>query len=181
MLRQIYFSFRYLGSPPWNTGVPPPEVVQFADNHPPALALDLGCGTGATSVFLAERGWTVTGVDFVPLAIWKARRRSRYLIRRPVFRVGKVPDLKGISGPFDLIVDVGCFHGLPGGDRTRYCDRVQTLLKSGGHILLYAFTHKTRSGVAVEEVRQLFSGRFEERQIQIDADGSAAWYTYQRR
>lgn len=181
MLRQIYFGVRYLGSPPWDTGVPPPEVVQFADDHPPARALDVGCGTGATSVFLAQRGWTVTGVDFVALAIWKARRRARHLALRPTFQVGRVPDLKGVCGPFDLAVDVGCLHTLPEGDRQRYVDRVQILLQSDGHMLLFAFNRDSPPGVPVEEVRRLFSGGFEQRQIKIDADGSAAWYTYRRR
>lgn len=181
MLRQVFFSLRYLGSPPWDTGVPPPEVVEFADAHSPATALDVGCGTGAISVFLAERGWTVTGVDFVPLAIWKARRRCRHLARRPTFRVQKVPELHRISAPFDLIVDVGCFHSLPQADRRPYADRVQALLRPGGHLLLYAFTRQTGAGVPVEEVRRLFSARFEEQRIQIDRDGSAAWYTFQRR
>jgi cyclopropane fatty-acyl-phospholipid synthase-like methyltransferase len=156
-------------------------VVQFADDHPPAHALDIGCGTGATSVFLAQRGWTVTGVDFVALAIWKARRRARHLALGPTFRVGRVPELNGVSGPFDLAVDVGCFHTLPEGDRKRYVDRVQTLLKSGSHMLLFAFDHDSLPGVPIDEVRRLFSSGFEERQIKVDADGSAAWYTYRRR
>jgi cyclopropane fatty-acyl-phospholipid synthase-like methyltransferase len=180
LLRQIYFSLRYLGRPPWDTGIPPPEVGEFADEHTPGSALDLGCGTGATSVYLAERGWKVTGVDFVPLAIWKARRRSRHLRQPPRFRVGRIPELEGLSGPFDLVVDVGCFHSLPGQDRQRYVDRVRALLRSGGTMLLFAFTRGTPPGVPVEAVRRLFSGGFKEQGVKIDADGSAAWYTYQR-
>jgi len=181
VLRKLYFSFRYLGNPTWDTGVPPPEVVQFADHHDPGSALDVGCGTGATSVFLAERGWSVLGVDFVPLAIWKANRRARPLSGQPVFQVGQVPELRNVTGTFDLVVDVGCFHSLSPSERARYADRIRSLLRPGGDLLLYAFTRPSRPGAPVQEVRLLFSAGFTEQNLQIDPDGRAAWYTYQRR
>ena len=44
---------------------------------PPAAALDVGCGTGDSSVYLAQHGWHVTAVDFVPKALDKARAKAR--------------------------------------------------------------------------------------------------------
>ena len=44
---------------------------------PPAAALDVGCGTGDSSVYLAQHGWHVTGVDFVPKALGKAPLAER--------------------------------------------------------------------------------------------------------
>jgi 2-polyprenyl-3-methyl-5-hydroxy-6-metoxy-1,4-benzoquinol methylase len=39
-------------------------------------ALDIGCGTGDSSIYLARHGWQVTGVDFVSAALAKARKKA---------------------------------------------------------------------------------------------------------
>ena len=44
---------------------------------PAATALDIGCGTGDASIYLAQHGWQVTGVDFVPRALAKARAKAQ--------------------------------------------------------------------------------------------------------
>ena len=76
----VFFRAAYLlGFKPWDSGVPPPEliaVVEGKDRLTPGKALDLGCGTGTNSVYLAEHGWDVTGVDFVPRAIRAARQKA---------------------------------------------------------------------------------------------------------
>ncbi len=82
MRRRLSFALRYLGRPPWDTGIPPPEVVAYAARHPAGRALDIGCGTGASSVYLAQAGWRVTGIDFVALAIRRARQRARDAMAR---------------------------------------------------------------------------------------------------
>jgi SAM-dependent methyltransferase len=49
-------------------------LVQEAEGLPPGGALDLACGEGRNAVWLAERGWRVTGVDFSEVGLEKARR-----------------------------------------------------------------------------------------------------------
>jgi 2-polyprenyl-3-methyl-5-hydroxy-6-metoxy-1,4-benzoquinol methylase len=51
-------------------------LVREVAELPPGRALDLACGEGRNALWLAERGWTVTGVDYSAVAIEKARRRS---------------------------------------------------------------------------------------------------------
>jgi SAM-dependent methyltransferase len=83
--------------------------------------VDLGCGTGANVLFLAERGWNALGVDFSAVAISKARRNaaSTGVADRAAFVVGDVtaPELPGVDGPFDLVVVYNTLQDLLGEER----------------------------------------------------------------
>jgi SAM-dependent methyltransferase len=51
------------------------DLVKGTDDTPALAtgsALDVGCGTGDSSIYLSQHGWTVTAVDFVPQALDKA-------------------------------------------------------------------------------------------------------------
>ena len=62
---------RYSGRPVWS-GEPNPTLVAAAEALQPGRALDLGCGEGADAIWLAGRGWEVTGVDVSPVALRRA-------------------------------------------------------------------------------------------------------------
>jgi hypothetical protein len=61
---------------PWEFDATPSQLVQVADQLPPGRALEFGCGTGRQTVELAQRGWEVTGVDYVRRAIEESRTRA---------------------------------------------------------------------------------------------------------
>jgi SAM-dependent methyltransferase len=63
-------------------------------------------------VELARRGWDVTGVDFVPKALRRARERAVDAGVEVRFVEGDVTDLvdAGVGSGFRLLVDFGCFH-----------------------------------------------------------------------
>jgi ubiquinone/menaquinone biosynthesis C-methylase UbiE len=139
LFKKIFFNLLYLGSPPWDTGVSPPELKQFIEEHPSGRALDLGCGTGTNVITLAENGWQAIGVDFVGRAIREARRKARQAGVQARFLVEDVTRLNGIDGPFDLILDMGCFHNLGGENIQTYCANLERLLVEGGTYLMYGF------------------------------------------
>jgi SAM-dependent methyltransferase len=137
--RSLSFRFWYTRRPPWDSGVVPPEVEAFIRSRAPGRALDLGCGTGTSSLALARAGWTVTGVDFVPRAIGIAKQKSKKEGLAVDFRVGDASRLRDVRGPFGLVLDIGCFHGLSGAQKERYLAGLEDLLAPGGTWLLYGF------------------------------------------
>ncbi|MCM8553768.1 cyclopropane-fatty-acyl-phospholipid synthase family protein [Streptomyces sp. STCH 565 A] len=54
------------------SGRPNTFLVREASGLAPGAALDLGCGEGADAVWLASRGWRVTGVDISATALERA-------------------------------------------------------------------------------------------------------------
>jgi SAM-dependent methyltransferase len=64
---------RYAGSELVWTAQPNRFLVAEAAGLTPGRALDIACGEGRNAVWLAEHGWTVTGVDFSEVALGKAR------------------------------------------------------------------------------------------------------------
>ena len=180
---RLFYNFLYLGKPPWDTGVSPPELMAFIKTHPPGRALDLGCGTGTNAVTLAVHGWQVTGVDFVGSAIRLARRKARQAGQSVDFRQGNVARLAGVPGPFDLILDIGCFHGLSEQEKAAYVDNLERLLAPDGAFLIYAFfstPSNTWSGLKPTDL-DLLSQRLRLAQRQDGLErGSlpSAWFTY---
>jgi ubiquinone/menaquinone biosynthesis C-methylase UbiE len=141
LLRRLTFNLWYLRHPPWESGIVPPEVVDFIATTEPGRALDLGCGTGTSSLALSSAGWQVTGVDFVPRAISIAKRKAKTAGLTVDFRVGDVAHLPRslFSSLYSLVLDVGCFHGLSPSDQSAYLDQLDRLLSPGGIWLLYGF------------------------------------------
>ncbi|WP_285756742.1 class I SAM-dependent methyltransferase [Nocardiopsis ansamitocini] len=58
------------------TGRPNPHLVQEVGDLVPGTALDAGCGAGAEAIWLATRGWQVTGADIAPAALDRAAERA---------------------------------------------------------------------------------------------------------
>ena len=56
---------------PWNLPDPPELLVQLVESGQvsPCEAVDLGCGAGNYAVWLASKGFDVTGVDVSPRAV----------------------------------------------------------------------------------------------------------------
>jgi cyclopropane fatty-acyl-phospholipid synthase-like methyltransferase len=139
MLRRLTFALWYFIKPPWDSGISPPELLDFIQTHPAGNAIDLGCGTGTNVIALAGAGWQVTGVDFAPRAIRMARKKIKQAGIRADLRVGDVTKLRGISGPFDLALDIGCFHGLSQSGKQDYLTQLERILAPGGFWLMYGF------------------------------------------
>jgi SAM-dependent methyltransferase len=143
--RQLLFRIFYgIGFTPWD-GHPQSavvrELVEGTDRQPPGSALDVGCGTGNTSIYLAQHGWRVTGVDFTPKALDKARTKARAAGAAVDFVHADVTHLSqaGIRGPFELIVDNGCLHGMSAHDRDLYVPEITAAAALGARLSIVGF------------------------------------------
>lgn len=136
--RRLFFRLLYLRTPPWDSGITPPELMEFIKTHPPGRALDLGCGTGTNVLTLAEHGWEAAGIDFTSSAIRQARRKARAAGLKAEFQVGDVSQEQHYAGQYNLILDIGCYHALTESQRAKYRKLVAGHLTPGGMYLLYA-------------------------------------------
>ena len=112
-------------------------------------ALDIGCGLGRNSRWLAAQGFTVTGVDIAPYAVAEATRRStghtaEYLVLD--FVREQLP-----GAPFDLVYDSGCFHHLAPHRRISYMEALRECLAPGGLFGICTFTAGQMGTTASDE------------------------------
>jgi cyclopropane fatty-acyl-phospholipid synthase-like methyltransferase len=188
LFRRLFFHYWYYRQPPWDTGISPPELLSFIQNHKPGRAIDLGCGTGTNVITLARSGWRVTGVDFAPRAIKLARQKLEKAGVQAELAVKDVTKLDGIKGPFDLAFDLGCFHTIPQEMRTGYLSQLDRILAPAGFWLMYGFlipeASQARHGLFETDIQQISSQlSLLSRQDGFDdhREKSSAWFLFQKR
>lgn len=182
----VFFQWRYLtGKASWDTHITPPEVMELIEQEHfmRGRALDLGCGTGTNALYLAQHGFEVVGVDFVSRAINTARRKAQAQNVRVEFRAADVLSPGAFADPFDLILDIGCFHAIDASGRSRYAQNARNWTKPGSLLMIYAFFPREFMGRTLgatrDEMNALFGDAFV---LQRYADDeNSAWYRWQRK
>ncbi len=102
---------------------------------PGARVLDLGCGEGRDSVFFAERGFDVTGVDIARSGLAKAERLASARGVRVHWVCGHIGGLatrRLADRSFDLVYSCGSIHYVPRTVRGRLFRRLQALTRAEG-------------------------------------------------
>ncbi|MBM3266339.1 MAG: class I SAM-dependent methyltransferase [Candidatus Sericytochromatia bacterium] len=143
MALERFEAFYREGTPPWDTGRPQPVIVRLAnDDLVAGNVLDAGCGTGENALFLAGRGFDVTGVDISPTAIARARDKATERGLRATFRVGDVRLPADLEGPYRTVIDSGVFHVFDDADQARYVASLAQVLEPGGTFHMVVFSDR---------------------------------------
>jgi len=191
MLKKWSYWFKYKsGDTPWDTNQTPPELVSLLDDLPPGSALDVGCGTGTNALFMAQLGWTVTGIDYIWQPIRKARRKAQKagLTDRIDFKVGDVVNLDRLDlhPVYSLSVDIGCTHNFSRDLLGRYVYNLSGLLLRHGLALSFMFrpSAKHEIGFDPDFVVSVYEPYFDVSWVELTEDVSsgrlAAWYLFMR-
>jgi SAM-dependent methyltransferase len=169
------------GMVPWDQELPPPEVIRVLEDRPAGRALDLGCGYGRASIYMARAGWEVDAVDFVPQAAAVAAGRAREAGLDVRFHIASVTDLGFLAGPYDFALDVGCVHALDEKGLEQYHRHLRRLLVSGGEYLLFVRMREETAGekMTVFQSEEEHRGISEDRLRAVFGDGfELVWVAY---
>lgn len=142
-LQKIYQQAKSPKDLPWYRPEPP-EMLQRLVKERGARrgrALDLGCGAGANSIYLAKHGYDVTGVDYLPEAIKMAQAAAREDGATPKLVQADLLTWES-DGMFDLVLDSGCLHSLSAGERPAYKKRLLGWLGHAADYLLIHFSKR---------------------------------------
>jgi len=171
---------------PWELGRPREVLVRAIESGKvkPGKALDICCGAGTNTVYMARKGFKVTGLDISSQAIKYARQKARRAGVEMRFIVGNTLDFPFEDEEFDFIFDMGCFHHILIQDREKFIEGVCRILKRDkGQYLLVCFSSRNGSAwnhFTKEQLVQLFSDRFKFQNVEhfgsVEADGYTRFF-----
>lgn len=130
------FNERYKsGDTPWDVGRPDNNLIRMITDHPinPCKALEIGSGTGANAVWLAQQGFDVTGTEVSDVAVQKARTHAAETGNTCSFLEIDFLEQDVPGKPFGFIFDRGCFHAYNTHElRSLFARRAALHLEKGG-------------------------------------------------
>ncbi|MGV4924087.1 class I SAM-dependent methyltransferase [Streptomyces sp. BHT-5-2] len=207
-IRDYYFQ-AYENTDPseqqWTTATAAPELVELVRSG--ALpqggsVLDIGCGVGSESVYLAGAGFDVTAVDIAPRAVERGRALAEVYGYTVDWHVADVLELPFEDRQFDAVTDRGCFHCLRAPERARFAEGIARVLRPNGLYVLRcvssqrlgqleadAASHFVRTfGVSSTDLWEAFGSQFQVEHMELgsaapdkDAATPYGWYCLWRR
>lgn len=129
------FKERYkTGNTPWDNGKPDFNLIQTVTTMDikPCNVLEIGCGTGNNSIWLAQNNFNVVGIDASEIAIQKAIEKASKANVNCTFIETSFHNEKIEGSPFGFIFDRGCFHVfISEQERKVFAENVSANLENG--------------------------------------------------
>ena len=123
------------GDTPWDVGQPDFNLIDVVTQKAiqGCKALDIGCGTGDNSIWLAQNHFEVIGTDTSDIAIEKAKEKASKAKVKCDFMLVDFLKNKIQGAPFGFVFDRGCFHSFSSeNDRRGFAKNVAAHLEEAG-------------------------------------------------
>lgn len=143
---------------PFFRNIPDEELVSYCEKGilTGGTALDIGCGNGRNSRYLASQGFWVTGIDFSEQSI----RWAKSLTAKEEninFQCTSMLEYTADANSFDFILDSGCFHHIKPHRREQYLSGILNCLKEDGYFLMTCFNPDGGANISDYDVYRDYS------------------------
>ncbi len=128
----------------WTETEPPKELVEIVETKKinPCKALDIGCGEGFYSIYLAKKGFDVTGIDLSENAVRSAKQNAKKENVKIKFIAMDTSELSKLNKKFDFILEWALLHHIVPKKRKKYAKDVEKILNKGGKYLSICFNNQ---------------------------------------
>lgn len=159
----------------WNFGTAGPELANLIINgiiKKGSDVLDIGCGPGLESVFLARQSMNVTAIDILSEPLKFAKKLARLFNVKIKFIEADAIKLPFPAETFNVVNDNFIFHHFEDDVRDQYAREINRVLKHNGIFILRAFSNKMLPGtgprrLSGDEIVKTFTPYFEIENLSI--------------
>jgi SAM-dependent methyltransferase len=128
----------------WTETEPPKELIELIESGriKPCKVIDIGCGEGFYSIYLASRGFDVVGIDLSENAIKHAKENSEKHGVNIRFLAMDIIGLGELKEKFDFVFEWTLLHQIIPSSRQKYVENVSNILNKGGKYLSVCFNEQ---------------------------------------
>jgi len=158
---KIMFERIYERGAVWTEIEPPVELVSLVESGEvkPCKVLDVGCGEGFYSIYLASKGFDVTGIDVSENAVKLAKKNAVERGLKIKFVSMDVADLGKMEDRFDFVFEWAILHHVVFEQRQEYVESIFKILNKGGKYLSVCFNNQNPDfGMKGERLRIIPEG-----------------------
>jgi len=130
----------------WTKTEPPKKLRELIENKTilPCKAIDIACGEGNYSLYLASKGFDVLGIDISENAIKLAEKNASGKDLNIRFKVMDIQELEKLDEKFDFVFELGLLHNLPRELLEGYIEKVSKILNKDGKYVSVHFNLESK-------------------------------------